>query len=134
MQKMTAVVLSLGSNHDGRNNILMAERMLEGIFSAIDFSGMIVTEAVGMPQGTPQYTNVVGVGQTLLTLEELTAETKRIERSIGRCRSGEQNDTVKIDIDILQYGSVRYRQNDWQREYNVRLMSEMDIPLCTKYQ
>lgn len=43
---MTAVVLSLGSNCDGRNNILMAERMLEGIFSAIVFSDMIVTEAV----------------------------------------------------------------------------------------
>lgn len=131
---MTAVVLSLGSNCDGRNNILMAERMLEGIFSAIVFSDMIVTEAVGMPQGTPQYTNVVGVGQTVLSLDELTAETKRIERIMGRSKSAGLYDIVQIDIDILQYGTVRYRRQDWQREYNIRLMREMDIPVCTKYQ
>lgn len=131
---MAAVVLSLGSNCDGRNNILMAERMLEGIFSAIVFSDMIVTEAVGMPQGTPQYTNVVGVGQTVLSLDELTAETKRIERIMGRSKSAGLYDIVQIDIDILQYGTVRYRRQDWQREYNIRLMREMDIPVCTKYQ
>lgn len=131
---MTAVVLSLGSNCDGRNNILMAECMLEGIFSAIVFSDMIVTEAVGMPQGTPQYTNVVGVGQTALSLDEITAETKRIERIMGRSKSAGLHDIVQIDIDILQYGTVRYRRQDWLREYNIRLMREMDIPVCTKYQ
>lgn len=103
----------------------MAKEMLKDIFYAIRFSDTILTEPIGMPEGTPSYVNVVAVGMTSLSIDELRNEIKRIERLIGRNEFDMQRGKIHIDIDIMQYGEEKYKPNDWTREYNIRLLSQI---------
>lgn len=118
-------ILSLGSNHDRARNINMAKEMLKDIFYAIRFSDTILTDPIGMPEGTPSYVNAVAVGMTSLSIDELRNEIKRIERLIGRDEFDMQRGKIHIDIDIMQYGEEKYKPNDWTREYNIRLLSQI---------
>ena len=95
------------------------------IIYAIRFSDTILTEPIGMPEGTPSYVNAVAVGMTSLSIDELRNEIKRIERVIGRDEFDMQRGKIHIDIDIMQYGEEKYKPNDWTREYNIRLLSQI---------
>ena len=122
---LTETILSLGSNHDRARNINMAKEKLKDIFYAIRFSDTILTDPIGMPEGTPSYVNAVAVGMTSLSIDELRNEIKRIERLIGRDEFDMQRGKIHIDIDIMQYGEEKYKPNDWTREYNIRLLSQI---------
>ena len=103
----------------------MAKEMLKDIIYAIRFSDTILTEPIGMPEGTPSYVNAVAVGMTSLSIDELRNEIKRIERLIGRNEYDTHRGKIHIDIDIMQYGEEKYKPNDWTREYNIRLLSQI---------
>lgn len=119
------VILSIGTNTD-YNNIEIAEERLRGLFSAVHVSRTIVSPAVDNPGEVPDYANVVVVADTTLLYGELHSKVKQIEREMGR-DADRKEETVEIDIDILQYGVNRYKPNDWQRPYNIMLLSELNV-------
>lgn len=85
-----------------------------------------MSPAVDNPGEWPDYANAVMIGDASLAYDELRSTVKDIERQMGRTnRSGKQH--VPIDIDILQYGSNRYKSKDWQRPYNVTLLNELTV-------
>ena len=80
----------------------MAKEMLKDIIYAIRFSDTILTEPIGMPEGTPSYVNAVAAGMTSLSIDELRNEIKRIERLIERNEYDTHRGKIHIDIDIMQ--------------------------------
>lgn len=117
------VVLSIGTNTD-YGNIEIAEERLRGLFSAVRVSRTIVSPAVDNPGEWPDYANAVMVGNALMDYDDLRQTVKHIEHQMGRTVNGAKQH-VPIDIDILQYGTKRYKPKDWQRPYNVTLLNEM---------
>lgn len=119
------VILSLGSNHDAEVNIMMAEKRLGSLFSAIIFSRKLITKPIGMPEGTPPFANAIGIGDTQIPLPALQIMLKALEKSQGRMHSPSQKNLIPLDIDVLQYGETRYKTSDWQRSYNKLLIGEI---------
>lgn len=141
------VVLSLGTNTDYAN-IEKAEERLSGLFSAVRVSRAVVSPAVettrrktagngGAINATDKgggagnrgaisadFANAVMIGDSTMPYEELRSTVKGIEQEMGRKRPPEKG-RVEIDIDILQYGDVRYKAKDWERSYNVLLLKEL---------
>lgn len=98
-----------------------AEGRLMPLFSFLDISPDAETEAIGMPPGTPKFTNEIIIGNTEMTYQELLDATKAIEKDCGK-----RTDTrIPLDIDILQHGDTRYHEDDWQRPYVKDLMAMM---------
>jgi 2-amino-4-hydroxy-6-hydroxymethyldihydropteridine diphosphokinase len=93
------VYLGLGSNIHRNSNIRAGLDRLSLIMTAIDFSPVFVSEAVGIK--TDLFFNMVIRGHCELSLKSLIKEIKDIEISSGRQRNSPE---VSLDIDILLYG------------------------------
>lgn len=105
----------------------MAEERLRGLFPAIRFSSSLRSPACGMPDGTADYVNAVAVCNTMLPYEELVKQLKTLEREQGRSSELKSKGIVPLDIDVLQYGTEKYKPADWQRDYNKLLLKEIGL-------
>ena len=124
-QNITNVILSLASNVRQEENIIMAEERLQSLFSAISFSRMMRTEAIGVSV-SKEYINVIATGSTRLEYDALKAAIKALEHDMGRTEKGKHDGMIPIDIDIMQYGGQRYKADDWHKPFNVILLKEME--------
>ncbi|CAN5406546.1 hypothetical protein BH24ACT7_BH24ACT7_05860 [soil metagenome] len=102
------VVISAGSNIDRERNLPEAINRLRR-HHHIDIqriSSLYDTDAVGGPAGTAPYFNAAIVATTQLTVDELRAELRAIEDSLGRVRTDDPNAPRTIDLDISFYGDM----------------------------
>lgn len=95
------VFLSLGSNIDREHNIRSGLNALARVFAPLAISPVYESEAVGF-DGDAFYNLVVGL-QTTLSVGELTACLKGIEKDHGRVRGEKKFSSRTLDIDILTY-------------------------------
>lgn len=105
----------------------MAEERLRGLFPAIRFSSSLRSPAYGMPEGTADYVNAVAICDTILPYEELIQQLKALERQQGRSPELKSKGIVTLDIDVLQYGTKKYKPADWQRDFNIQLLNELEL-------
>lgn len=102
------VLIGLGSNLGDRvGNIRKAVEMLgnRAILSEIRLASLYETEPVGF-KNQPWFLNTVVAGNTKLTISELLARCKEIERTIGRQQRPRWHER-EIDLDILIYGDFQ---------------------------
>lgn len=101
---MALIFIGLGSNlGNGGANLQEAWRQLgarPGIRKLL-LSHAYASAPLGMPPGSPPFTNAVGVCETKLPPRELLAALLQIETAMGRDRA-QGRDRV-IDLDILYY-------------------------------
>lgn len=95
------VFLSLGSNIDREHNIRSGLNALARIFTPLAISPVYESEAVGF-DGDAFYNLVVGLKATL-SVGELAACLKDIEKDHGRVRGEKKFSSRTLDIDILTY-------------------------------
>ena len=95
------VFLSLGSNIDREHNIRSGLNALARVFAPLAISPVYESEAVGF-DGDAFYNLVVGL-HTTLSVGELTACLKGIEKDHGRVRGEKKFSSRTLDIDILTY-------------------------------
>ncbi|MEQ3636429.1 2-amino-4-hydroxy-6-hydroxymethyldihydropteridine diphosphokinase [Alcanivorax sp.] len=95
------VFLSLGSNIDREHNISSGLDALKRAFSPLSISPVYESEAVGF-DGDAFYNLVVGL-KTALSVGELAACLKEIEKEHGRVRGEKKFSSRTLDIDILTY-------------------------------
>lgn len=119
------IVIVLGSNHEQEKNVGEAMRELTSAFPDIAFSRMLWTEPIGM-EDSPQFVNAIGIAMTEMEKEDVVRILKGIERHCGRTKEDKLQGIVKLDLDLLLYGDIRYKETDWEREYVKQLMREMD--------
>lgn len=100
----TQVYLSLGSNIDRDHNIRSGLKALEAAFGELAISPVYESEAVGF-DGDAFYNLVVGI-KTAMSVGELTACLKDMEKDHGRVRGEKKFSSRTLDIDILTYGEI----------------------------
>ncbi|HEX5724798.1 MAG TPA: 2-amino-4-hydroxy-6-hydroxymethyldihydropteridine diphosphokinase [Longimicrobiaceae bacterium] len=96
------VILGLGANL-GRPAAQLAEalRRLEDAVRLERLSSLYRSAPVGYAD-QPDFLNLVAVGRTALSPEELLARAQAVERALGR-EPGFRNAPRPIDIDLLDY-------------------------------
>ena len=103
---MRRVGLSLGSNLGDR--LATLERVcdhLADLFGALRLSQVYETEPVGCPPGSPAYLNACVEVETAMPAQEILQLCLRIERELGRTRSGTYGEARTCDIDLLYCGT-----------------------------
>lgn len=112
---MEQVFLALGSNIGNRAEYLRKAVVLltQKVGEVAEKSEVIETEAVGFD--APPFLNQVLAVRTTLSPMELLQVTQEIEKTLGRDNKTHYQDGVPIyhnrtiDIDILEYGNLRYQ-------------------------
>src|SRR4051794_17875701 len=109
MKPLRKVVFSLGSN--------LGDRLanLQGAVDAIrdtpdvivvDVSSVYETGPVGMDDSTPDFLNIVLVGESTLEPRTLLERAQAIEDAFGRER-GEINASRTLDVDLVMVGNTK---------------------------
>jgi 2-amino-4-hydroxy-6-hydroxymethyldihydropteridine diphosphokinase len=102
-----SVVIALGSNLGNRRvHLRRAVEELRKVISVVRVSSIIETEPVDAPP--PKFLNMVVVGYTRLSPEELLDEMQAIEKRLGRRRAARNAPRV-IDLDLILHGGHRRR-------------------------
>ena len=115
MKPLRKVVFSLGSN--------LGDRLanLQGAVDAIrdtpdvivvDVSAVYETAPVDAPEGSPDFLNLVIVGETTLEPRTLLERAQAIEDAFGRERGEEQNAPRSLDVDLVMVGNTVTDQED----------------------
>ncbi|HJM59318.1 MAG: 2-amino-4-hydroxy-6-hydroxymethyldihydropteridine diphosphokinase [Gammaproteobacteria bacterium] len=107
---MHQVFVSIGSNIDSIKNLEVAKDFLNGLFDCT-FSGAYETIAEGF-EGDDFINCVVGF-KTNLQPNELRENLKQIENKIGRTESQKGMSSRVIDLDIILYGDLVIREDDF---------------------
>lgn len=109
------ILLALGSNFEQEKNVAFAMGELRTFFPDVVFSKMLWTEPVGIV--SDRFVNALGKASTCLSQEQVICALKGIERKCGRCKEDKGRNIVKLDLDLMQYGGERLKEEDWKREY-----------------
>ena len=124
------IVLSLGSNCNRERNVAYAMKRLRECFPGMSFSRTIRTEPIGIESGL--FVNALGSGFCHESMEEVVEVLKMIEGECGRRREEKARNIVRLDLDLLLYGSLKCHAKDWERPYVKQLWEELCPPAITK--
>lgn len=131
------IIIELGSNENPSDNIRQAKEKLSLFFPGIEFTRSLSTAPIGMK--SRNFVNALAYvyineedeevarqeSSTILNVEDVLRKLKGIERELGRLPSDKARNMVKIDLDLLQYGDVILKKEDWQRPFVLQLMKEI---------
>lgn len=115
-------VISLGSNTDAERHIFKALSVLRLRLTIEGESPVVNTEPVDFPYPTGWFTNVVLVGSTTYTREELVTILHQIEQEEGRDRTTPEQ--VRLDADLIMWDSEVLKPKDLQRPYFKELLDK----------
>lgn len=88
---------------------------LETEFPGAEFSDVYSTHALNGKSA--DYLNMVVRIKTLLSVEKLSAMCKEFEAKCGRTRESKIRGSIEMDIDIMQFGSTKFRNDEWHNPY-----------------
>lgn len=118
------VTLALGTNHCRERNMSIAKERLSALLSAVHFTRTVLTEPIDIGS-RETFANAIAIGETELEYQDLRQRLKAIEREAGRTAESKAQGIIPLDIDILKYGTARYKPEDWLRPYNISLLKEL---------
>lgn len=108
--------LCLGSNYRPHRYLSDARGRLQQVFADIRFAPEEVTTPVDFASSEP-FVNQVAVLTTGLEAAAVYRLLKAIEENCGRQAEDKARGIVKIDIDLLQYGTQVRKPDDLCRDY-----------------
>jgi len=115
------VILSVASNKHPRKYLSEARQRLGQVLYITSETRAIWTDPINSPR-PDKYLNQLVYAATPLPVEQLLPLLKQIERDMGRTAEEKRQGIVRIDIDLMQYDSVRYHLRDWERDYIKKLL------------
>ena len=124
------IILALGSNTQQQLHIDMAQAMLGELLGHVVFTHKLWTAPIDIY--SDRFINCLGMASTTLSLDELNRRCKQIEAQCGDNREDRRRGIVRLDIDILLYGSQQLHENDWNRDYIRQLMRELTCTTTEK--
>ena len=123
---MVKILVSLGSNIYSKQNIDKAKRMLVYSFPDAVFTDFIITATSSEKYVFP-FRNVLAVFHTELFPDDIIRKLKSIEQAMGRHSRDKETGKVVIDIDLLLYGDLILRPEDYEREYVQQLLNDPNL-------
>ncbi|GAA1426569.1 2-amino-4-hydroxy-6-hydroxymethyldihydropteridine diphosphokinase [Microlunatus lacustris] len=115
MKPLRKVVYSIGSNLGDRlSNLQGAVDALRDTPDVIvvDVSSVYETAAVGGPEDSPAFLNIVLVAETTLEPRTLLERAQAVEDAYGRDRSGGRWSARTLDVDLILVGKTELTQPD----------------------
>jgi 2-amino-4-hydroxy-6-hydroxymethyldihydropteridine diphosphokinase len=104
------VAIGLGSNlGDRAAHLAYARQQLGTVLTDLEFSSLIETVPVGVPDEQPLFLNAAAIGRTDRTAGELLDILLRIERERGRERAF-PNAARTLDLDLILVGDEVIRE------------------------
>lgn len=119
----TFFLLALGSNTEAKKNIQQAQNMINSLWDNCIFSSAISTKPIGIQ--SPDFINMIVCGWTTNSYEDIKKQIKQIESNLHSTKEERKKGVVRMDIDLLQYGTNLYKENDWERAYIQQLVEEL---------
>ena len=117
-------IIAIGTNLNQRDNALSVREYLGGMFgSDIVFTQFMKTKPADGGDG--YYINALAEINTNMSYEALKKWFKDLEQNCGRNQEDTGEGYVPVDIDILQYGNKRFKEEDWSRDYVKALWKEL---------
>lgn len=107
---MPRVYVSLGSNIDPEQNLVLAAEALRQRFGEVSLSSVYRSQAVGF-EGPP-FLNLVAGFETTLPPEAVVTMLRNIEDWHGRDRDAPKFSSRPLDLDLLLYGDEVIRRGE----------------------
>ena len=123
MTKKAEIIIALGSNTNQQNNIDQACAELKAMLPGLRFTQTLWTDPINMI--SPKFLNCIAWGTTTLPQDQLQALLKATERHHGDLFELRVQNIVKLDLDLLIYGTERLHLNDWKRPYICKLLKNI---------
>ena len=105
---MAQIYISLGSNIHAAHYIKAGVRALQAEFGELVLSSVFESEAVGF--NGSNFLNMVAVANTSLSVTEVVARFKQIERDNGRTLDAKKFSPRTLDLDLLLYDNLVCQQ------------------------
>jgi len=113
---MNKVIIGLGSNINPEKNIAQSRAILAERFKVLGSSQFIQTKPVGYTE-QDDFINGSLYIETDLSLEELTAILKNIEKEMGRKKIPIKYGPRSIDLDIAVWNGQIIDQDFYERDF-----------------
>lgn len=110
------VDISLGSNTSATTNMHKAKALLKALLPDARFDEEVWTAPYPtalVPHPTAKYLNCLAHATTALPQDELVAELKRLEETLGDSHDNHRKGIVLMDFDLLTYGNQTVREKLW---------------------
>lgn len=124
MEKKSTLIIALGSNKDAKKNMDKARGLLQHLFKGVVFTSCVWTDPINIE--SDKFLNCLAYAETTHQVKQLEMALKQIERRCGDGKSLRRTNTIKMDIDILQFDDVKYHEKDWTRPYIIKLLDELN--------
>lgn len=119
------LIIALGSNTNQNACMARAKKLLRTHFGGtIFFTRDIWTQPIGIV--SDKFLNSLAITRTDLGFKQIEGLLKSIEAECGNTNSERKRNIVRMDIDILLLGEVKYHPKDWQRGYVKELLAEFN--------
>ncbi len=123
--KEERIIIALGSNVHSLRNMRVARMLLSELIPGLQFTRNMRTRPIGTESGA-MYLNCLCWGSVTLSESELRTLLKDVERECGNTIEKRQQGMVEMDVDLLQYGTLRRHEKDWERPYIITLLKEIE--------
>lgn len=124
MDDSKQIILALGSNSEQTIGMGKAKTLLMALLGDVRFSKTIWTSPIGIQ--SDNFLNCMAKANTSMSFSCLNAALKKIEHLCGDTSSNRKENIIKMDIDILQYGTEIRHEKDWSRPYIIELLNELN--------
>lgn len=118
--------ISIGSNEQRKDNLVLARKRLSELFPGILFSKEEETKPLFFRRPN-LFSNQVAQFTSSCNTEEVIAQLKSIEREAGRTPDEKKQEIVRLDIDLLSCDTQVYKSEDLKRDYILRGLEELRL-------
>ena len=124
MAVSTILILALGSNHDQQRHIEEAITNLSRQFKNIRFTSRVWTEPIGIE--SDKFLNCLAYVNTSHTINQIRRTLRQVEIKCKDTKTLRKKNTVNLDIDILLHGKTVFHEEDWHRDYIIKLLKDIE--------
>lgn len=121
---MHKCIISIGSNYNRKENLLLARRRLADLFPSIRFTTEQETKPLFF-RSPALFSNQVAQFFSDVEEEGVRKELKAIEQSAGRRPEDKKEEKVCLDIDLLAFDDRVLKPEDLKRDYIVKGLEEL---------
>lgn len=121
---MHTCVIGIGSNHNRKENLLLARRKLTDLFPSIRFTSEQETQPLCF-QNPDLFSNQVAMFLSEAEEEQVKRTLKAIEHMAGRHPEDKKKEKICLDLDLLSFDGRVLKPEDLKREFVMKGLEEL---------
>lgn len=121
---MHTCLIGIGSNHNRKENLLLARRKLTDLFPSIRFTSEQETQPLCF-RNPELFSNQVAMFLSEAGEEQVKRALKTIEHMAGRRPEDKKKEKICLDLDLLSFDDRVLKPEDLQREFVRKALEEL---------